>query len=38
MPDRNRLVAITAPEKDRASLPTEGDAGRGHQRGQRRDR
>ena len=23
MPDRNRLVAITAPEKDRASLPTE---------------
>ena len=23
MPDRNRLVAITAPEKDRASLPSE---------------
>jgi zinc protease len=22
MPDRNRLVAITAPDKDRASLPS----------------
>ena len=38
MPDRNRLVAISAPESDRASLPNEVEAGRRDQRGQRRER
>ena len=37
MPDRNRLVAITAPEKDRPALPTEAKLAAVDQRGQRRN-
>ena len=33
VPDRNRLVVVSAPEKDRATLPDRGEAGGGHHGG-----